>query len=242
MMNKTSSTLDTILSHRSIRKFTPKKISTDILEQLINAARCASTSNNLQCISIIRITDETLREQIMACASNQQYIKDAAEFFVFCVDFHKHQQICPESQLDYTEVLLIGAVDAGIMAQNVLVAAESLGLGGVYIGALRNEIEKVSELLKLPAHSFPVFGLCLGYPAQDPPLKPRLPKTLMCFENTYQALQEPILAEYNQQVQEYYQQRSKIDMDWTRNIEKTLAKPVRPHILPFLQKQGFIKK
>ena len=241
-MKNTSTTLDTILSHRSIRKFTQKKISTEILEQLINAGRSASTSNNLQCVSIIRVTDEALREQMMICASNQQYVNDAAEFFVFCVDFHKHQQICPEAELDYAEVMLIGAVDAGIMAQNILVAAESLGLGGVYIGALRNEIEKVSELLKLPSHTLPIFGLCMGYPDQAPPLKPRLPKTLMCFENQYQPLEHTALAEYDKQVQAYYQQRSKIDMDWSRNVVKTLAKPVRPHILAYLQKQGFVKK
>ena len=87
--------------------------------------------------------------------------------------------------LDYAEVLLIGAVDTGIMSQNVLLAAESLGLGGVYIGSLRNEMEAVGKLLNLPEHCLPMVGMCLGYPDQEPPSKPRLPKETLFFENTY---------------------------------------------------------
>lgn len=236
-----SSTIDTLLAHRSIRQFTPQAISPQICEQLLDVARQASSSNHLQCISIIRITDATLREQMMAYAGDQAHIKQAAEFWVFCVDFHKHQQICPDAQLDYTEVALIGAVDAGIMAQNVLAGAESLGLGGVFIGGVRNQIEKIGELLKLPKHCFAMLGLCLGYPDKNPSIKPRLPQTSLCFENHYNPDSQQQLAQYNQQMADYYQQRGKAT-DWYSNIAKTLAKPVRPHILAYLQKQGFMKK
>ena len=238
----TSSTLDCILSHRSIRCFTPEPIEEKVIEQLVNAARFASTSNHLQCVSIVRITDPALREQMMVYSSNQEYVKSASEFWVFCVDFHKHKQICPTAQLDYAEVLLIGAVDTGIMSQNVLLAAESLGLGGVYIGSLRNEMEAVGKLLNLPEHCLPMVGMCLGYPDQDPPSKPRLPKETLFFENAYQPLDTTKLGEYNQTVAEYYRQRSNIDMDWSRNVIKSLDKPIRPKVLAYLQQQGFIKK
>lgn len=66
-----------------------------------------------------------------------------------------------------------------MMGQNALTAAESLGLGGVYIGGIRNNIESVTELLKLPKHVLPLFGLCLGWPADNPDLKPRLPAELV---------------------------------------------------------------
>ncbi|MDG6894705.1 oxygen-insensitive NADPH nitroreductase [Volucribacter amazonae] len=240
-MQALSSTIATQLHHRSIRQFTEQPIAEQICQQLIDVARMSSSSNHLQCISIVRITDMALREQIMACASHQVYIKQAPEFWVFCVDFAKHQQLCEQAQLDYTEVALIGAVDAGIMAQNVMVAAESLGLGGVFIGALRNHIEKVGELLHLPPHCFAVLGLCLGYPDQNPPQKPRLPQQTMCFENQYQPLTQNQLDSYNQDIKNYYQQRGKT-RDWYANIAKTLAQPVRPHILPYLQQQGFMKK
>ncbi|SUG89245.1 oxygen-insensitive NADPH nitroreductase [Salmonella enterica subsp. enterica] len=75
--------------------------------------------------------------------------------------------------------------DTAMMGQNALTAAESLGLGGVYIGGIRNNIESVTELLKLPKHVLPLFGLCLGWPADNPDLKPRLPAELVVHENQY---------------------------------------------------------
>ncbi|MGP0791023.1 nitroreductase NfsA, partial [Escherichia coli] len=79
-------------------------------------------------------------------------------------------------------------VDTAMMAQNALIAAASLGLGGVYIGGLRNNIEAVTKLLKLPQHVLPLFGLCLGWPADNPDLKPRLPASILLHENSYQPL------------------------------------------------------
>ena len=128
------------------------------------------------------------------------------------------------------------------MSQNVLLAAESLGLGGVYIGSLRNEMEAVGKLLNLPEHCLPMVGMCLGYPDQDPPSKPRLPKETLFFENRYQPLDTTKLDEYNATVADYYCQRSNIDMDWSRNVIKSLDKPIRPNVLAYLQQQGFIKK
>ncbi|TDQ59776.1 nitroreductase [Mesocricetibacter intestinalis] len=237
-----SATLEHILAHRSIRQFKAQKLDRALIEQLVDAGRAASTSNHLQCVSIIRVTDEALRSALMHCCSNQEYVQKAPEFWVFCIDFHKHKQICPQAQLDYTEVLLIGAVDTGIMAQNLLLAAESLGLGGVYIGSLRNQMEKVGELLGLPAHCVPLVGLCLGYPDQDPPLKPRLPRESLFFENRYQPLDSELLADYDRQMADYYRRRSDIDMNWSKNVIKSLDKPVRPEVLGYLQKQGFAKK
>ncbi|OBX05119.1 nitroreductase A [Gallibacterium genomosp. 3] len=229
-------------SHRSIRKFQDKAIDDNTLQQLIQSARMASSSNHLQCVSIIRVTDSAMRQQIMQWCSNQEYVYSAPEFWVFCVDFAKHAEIFPDAQLDWAEVLLIGAVDTGIMAQNVLASAELLGLGGVYIGSLRNQMEKVGELLQLPKHTLPLVGMCLGYPNQDPPLKPRLPQELMFFENHYQPLDKQKLAEFDQVTADYYLARSNIDNNWSKNVIKALDKPVRPAVLDYLHKQGFAKK
>lgn len=235
-------TLETILSHRSIRKFTEQPISQEILTTLIDAGRRASTSNNLQCVSIIRVTDAQIREGLKQ-ASGMAYITECAEFLLFCIDFHKQKQLNPESQLDWAEVSLIGAVDTGIMAQNVLLAAESLGLGGVYIGALRNQIQQVSDLVNLPPYCVPLVGLCLGYPAQNPLLKPRLPQALMCYENHYPTeLDQEALANYQQELTAYYEQRTGQSLNWLDNIKKALNAPVRPHILPYFQQQGLLKK
>ncbi|MGR6982199.1 oxygen-insensitive NADPH nitroreductase [Testudinibacter sp. P27/CKL/0425] len=237
-----STTIETALAHRSIRKFTSQPIAEQTVQTLLDCARAASSSNHLQCVSIIRVTDKTLRAQLKHCASDQQYVEDAAEFWVFCIDFHRHHQILPQAQTDYTEVLMIGCVDAGIMAQNVLLSVESIGLGEVYIGSIRNKIAEVGELLGLPQHVVPLVGLCLGYPDQDPPLKPRLPTTVLASENRYQALEPHLLQDYDRLVADYYWQRNQLDMNWTRNVIKSLDKPVRPQVLAYLQQQGFAKK
>lgn len=158
----------------------------------------------MQCSSIIRITDKALREELVTLTGGQKHVAQAAEFWVFCADFNRHLQICPDAQLGLAEQLLLGVVDTAMMAQNALIAAESLGLGGVYIGGLRNNIEAVTKLLKLPQHVLPLFGLCLGWPADNPDLKPRLPSSILVHENSYQPLDKDALAQYDEQLAEYY--------------------------------------
>lgn len=181
-------TIELICGHRSIRHFTDEPISEAQREAIINSARATSSSSFLQCSSIIRITDKALREELVTLTGGQKHVAQAAEFWVFCADFNRHLQICPDAQLGLAEQLLLGVVDTAMMAQNALIAAESLGLGGVYIGGLRNNIEAVTKLLKLPQHVLPLFGLCLGWPADNPDLKPRLPASILVHENSYQPL------------------------------------------------------
>ncbi len=175
-------TIELICGHRSIRHFTDEPISEAQREAIINSARATSSSSFLQCSSIIRITDKALRDELVTLTGGQKHVAKAAEFWVFCADFNRHLQICPDAQLGLAEQLLLGVVDTAMMAQNALTAAESLGLGGVYIGGLRNNIEAVTELLKLPQHVLPLFGLCLGWPADNPDLKPRLPASILVQE------------------------------------------------------------
>ena len=93
------------------------------------AAQSASSSSFLQASSVIRITDTALRQQVMALCGNQDYVGSAAEFWVFCADFHRHLHWVPNARTGFAEQLLIGAIDTALMGQNALTAAESLGLG-----------------------------------------------------------------------------------------------------------------
>ncbi len=151
-------TIELICGHRSIRHFTDEPISEAQREAIINSARATSSSSFLQCSSIIRITDKALREELVTLTGGQKHVAQAAEFWVFCADFNRHLQICPDAQLGLAEQLLLGVVDTAMMAQNALIAAESLGLGGVYIGGLRNNIEAVTNCLNYRS----MFCRCLG--------------------------------------------------------------------------------
>lgn len=200
-------TIDLLQNHRSIRAFSTQPIAPEARGAIIAAAQSASSSSFLQCSSIIRITDPTLRQTLAHYCGDQQHVADAAEFWVFCADFHRHLDIFPQAQIGMAEQLLLGCVDTALMGQNALIAAESLGLGGVFIGGIRNHIADVTTLLSLPQQVLPLFGLCLGYPAAMPDLKPRLPASLVVHENGYQPLDKAALAQYDQQLGDYYQQR-----------------------------------
>lgn len=254
-------TIETLLNHRSIRKYTGEPISEEMLSAVLEAGRAVSTSSFLQACSIIRVTDKAKRtalRQISCDLSQAQYeqalaegkrlghahVEDCAEYLVFCMDSHRHNQLA-KVQTDWTEVMIIGAIDAALMAQNVLAAAESLGLGGVYIGSLRNDIARASEVLGLPKHVVPLFGLCLGHPDMSSKInqsqRPRLPLDILVSTDTYQVADENKLEKYNEVVREYYQGRG-LDLDWRAQIAATFGAEVRPFMLEFLQKQGFCKR
>ncbi|MFC0821021.1 oxygen-insensitive NADPH nitroreductase [Moraxella marmotae] len=254
-------TLQTLLEHRSIRKYTGEPISDEILLAVLEAGRAVSTSSFLQAASVIRVVDKAKRTALrqISCDMSEQeyeqavqagkrlghaYVEDCAEYLVFCMDSHRHHQLA-DVQTDWTEVAIIGAIDAALMAQNVLAAAESLGLGGVYIGSLRNDIQRAGQVLGLPQHVVPLFGLCLGHPDMSSKVnqsqRPRLPLDVLVSTDTYQAASDADLAAYNEVVREYYQGRG-LDLDWKAQIAATFGGEVRPFMLDYLQQQGFCKR
>ncbi|MGY6030240.1 oxygen-insensitive NADPH nitroreductase [Phytobacter sp. AG2a] len=234
-------TIELLRSHRSIRHFTAEPITDEQRAAIVAGAQGTSSSSFLQCSSIIRITDTALREQLVTLTGGQQHVAQAAEFWVFCADFNRHLQIFPEAQLGLAEQLLLGVVDTAMMAQNAMTAAESLGLGGVYIGGLRNNIESVTTLLNLPKQVLPLFGLCLGWPADNPDVKPRLPASLVMHENSYQPVDAQALAQYDEELAAYYLSRGSNNRrdTWSDHIRRTLIKENRPFILDYLHKQGW---
>ena len=251
-------TLQTLLNHRSVRKYTGEPISDEMLTAILEAGRAVSTSSFLQATSIIRVVDSTKRTQLrqiscdmtaddyeQALADGKKlghgYVESCAEYLVFCMDAYRHHQLA-DVQTDWTEVTLIGAIDTALMAQNVLAAAESLGLGGVFIGSLRNDIERAGAVLGLPKHVVPLFGLCLGHPDWSSKInqsqRPRLPLNVLVSTDTYQAPSDDVLSAYNEEVRGYYQGRG-LDLDWKAQIAATFGGEVRPFVLAYLQKQGF---
>lgn len=236
-------------AHRSIRAFTEQTISQDCIDDLIRSGQAAATSSFIQACTVIQIAPGEKRNQLAQLAGNQAYVAKAPVFLVFCADMHRHKLACQvhdqTMQSGYTEQFLTASIDCALFAQNIVIAAESLGLGICYIGGIRNEIEQVSELLALPDLVFPVFGLCLGYPNQSTEIKPRLPLSTVLKQERYDCEEDLIeLATYDQQIQKYYETRSsgQKEMNWTGQIASMLQKEARPHMLPFLNKKGYILK
>lgn len=105
------------------------------------------------------------------------------------------------------DTLLVGAHEVGIALEAAVVAAESLGLGTVPIGEVRKNAQEAVRELQLPKYVFPVLGLCIGYPTNDPGIKPRFPKQAVFFEETYNADLKDVLVEYDAQYAQYLKER-----------------------------------
>jgi len=241
--------IELLKQHRSIRKFTDQPVSQEVINELVVAGQAAATSSFIQACTVVQVTDSSKRAKLAEWAGPQAYVADAPQFLVFCADMKRHQLVCDMHDAPmasgFTEQFLTASLDCGLFAQNLVVAAESLGLGTVYIGGLRNRIADVADLLNLPEMVYPVFGLCLGYPDQNPECKPRLPLSVVLKQDSYDDSQDAeTIAGYDETVRAYYASRTggTKDMSWSEQISGMLSKEARPHMLPFLQQRGFLKK
>lgn len=241
--------IELLKSHRSIRKFTSQSIPRAMLDQILLAGQAAATSSFIQATTVIRVTDPASRLKLVNISGGQSYVASAPEFLVFCADLSRSGVCCEmqgvEQQQGYTEHFIIATVDVALMAQNVAIAAESLGLGICYIGGLRNDPNAVSELLELPDQVYPVFGFCLGYPDQEVDLRPRLPLSVVVKQERYTADDDrETIAGYDKLVEEYYLKRlggSKA-MSWSKQVSGLTGKEARPHMLSYLQGKGFLRR
>jgi nitroreductase len=237
---------DLLNAHRSIRKFTSQAIAEDLLHAIVSAGQSAATSSFLQGCTVIRVRNPENRRTLARLAGNQPYVESAAEFLVLCADLKRPGNACAQLGKafagDYTEHFIIATVDVALMAQTMVVAAESAGLGICYIGGLRNNPREVSDLLQLPSGVYPVFGLCLGYPDQNPERKPRLPLAVVLKDEVYNEEGDvQRIAGYDEQVREYYRQRTGggHGQSWSEQVAGLLSEKARPHMRGFLAEQGF---
>lgn len=240
--------IELMKKHRSIRQYLAKDISEENLTTLLEAGQWASTSSNLQAYSVIVVRDESKKRSLAALCGNQQHVIDCPVFLIFCADLHRirlaSQLHTASVHLDTVEPFLVATVDTALMAQNVLLAAESIGLGGVFIGGIRNNSSLVSELIALPELVYPVFGLCLGYPQQEaiPGQKPRLPKGAIVHEEQYQGeTQQKWIQQYDQLMQDYYTNRTggKRTESWSKNVSEVYCEPRRVQLKSFLEAKQF---
>jgi nitroreductase len=216
--------LKTILAHRSVRAYLPDPLPEGTLECLVAAAQSASTSSNLQTWSVIAIEDPARKARLAGLASGQKHIVQCPLYLVWCVDLARLRLAAEQRQivldgLDYLEPFIVGVVDAALAAQNAAVALESLGLGQVLIGAMRNHPEEVAVELGLPPHVMALFGMCVGYP--DPAVatgvKPRLPRRAVLHREQYSAAgQSEAFVEYDERIRAFQREQRMPEIDWTQ--------------------------
>lgn len=244
-----NSTIEVLKNHRSIRKFSSRPVEADKLEAILDAAQAASTSSNMQAYSIIGVSDPATKIELAQLAGNQSYVEECPLFLVWCADLYRLKaaaaKLGTDIAADTAENFLIATVDASLAAQNAAVAAESLGLGIVYIGGIRNHIAEASRLLALPELVYPVFGMCVGYPDHKPILRPRLPREAVYHADRYDPHRaEPGVEAYDELIRRYMGVRGggKSPAGWSEMMAERLRNAERLHLLSFLQDKGLLKR
>ncbi|WP_213881046.1 oxygen-insensitive NADPH nitroreductase [Pseudomonas sp. dw_358] len=244
-------TIDQLLDHRSVRAFTDQPLPDGTIETLVAAAQSASTSSNLQVWSVVAVQDSDRKSRLSALAGHQAYIRQAPLFFVWLADLSRVARVAEQQEVEleavpYLESLLLGTIDAALAAQNAVVALESLGLGSVYIGAIRNDIEGVAKELGLPPQVYPVFGLCVGYPSAERPaqVKPRLPQGAVLHHETYSATADvEAVAEYDERLGAFYQREGMKASGWSEQVVNRLRSVSNLHgreeLVEALKRMGF---
>ncbi len=209
------------LNHRSVRRFSPADVPESMIAGLIAAGQSAATSSNLQMWSVISVQDPLRRKQIAHLCADQNQVIAAPWFLAFIADHHRIRHAGERVGeaclgLDYNEYFTMAVIDAAIAAERMVCAAEHLGVGICYIGALRNHVDSVKEFFELPTGCVPVFGLCIGYPHEQAKadIKPKLRQEAVWFKETYKP--EVDVEEYDERMSEFYvSQGMKGDVTWS---------------------------
>ncbi len=235
-------------SHTSVRKYKNESIPKNIIERMVQAAQHAASSHFVQAYSVLYVTDETLKAKLAELSGNR-HVQHCGAFVVCCADLKRLEIACEkhgaEMKHDSVEDFIVATVDVSLFAQNLALAAESLGYGICYIGGIRNNPEEVSELLHLPDKVYPVFGMTIGVPDQEREVKPRLPVEAILHENTYDvAKYESLLETYDETMSAYYNARStnQKNVTWTESMSTFMSKEKRMHMKEFLHKRGLNKR
>ncbi|GAA5787411.1 NADPH-dependent oxidoreductase [Chitiniphilus shinanonensis] len=228
-----NATLATQLNHRSVRAFTPEPLADGTLELLLAAAQSAPSSSNLQVWSAVAVQEPARKARLAALANHQAQIVEAPLLLVFLADLSRLRRVADGqgealAGADYLDTALMGFIDAALAAQNVVTAAESLGLGTVYIGALRNRPEEVAAELGLPPQVSPAFGLVVGHPdpARPTAVKPRLPQRAVLHHEQYSSAPEAAaVAEYDDILQHFQATQDLPQQPWSRQAVARLRGP-----------------
>lgn len=224
--------LDSLMQHRSVRSYRADALPKGALETIVAAAQSAATSSNMQTWSVVAVTRPATKAALAAIASGQAHIEQCPVFLVWIADLSRLERVGiatgqPLEGLPYLETFLVAAMDAAIAAQNAAVAAESMGLATVYIGALRNDVERVAALLGLPPGAVAVTGLCVGYAAENVTamVKPRLSQSVVLHHETYDSAGEPeAVAAYDRALETFSATAERSSYSWTTRVRSRMGK------------------
>lgn len=180
--------------HRTVRQYqvaadgSPLRLNAEELDVVLHAAQRAPTDATAQLYSFIHLTTPERRQRV-AELTNNAHVATASEAFVVCADARRVGRVLEAAgheRGDWPAIgIHFGIGDAVMAGQNLLTAAEMLGYQGCWIGGVLNQLDDLVTLLELPEGVLPFAALTIGRPAENAPLRPRLPRALVVHQNSY---------------------------------------------------------
>jgi len=248
---KKNPVIETMLSHKSIRKYSDKMPSDGLIEAIVRAGQQAPFAT--QCYSVLLSRNQ----------KRNPY--KAPLLFTLCVDSHKFELIMAQRNwkllINDLALMLLAIQDTALMAENMIIAARSLGLGSCLLGNTPYRADKIAAEYDLPQRVFPLVQLVMGFPAEDPPSRPRYPLEFTLFEDRYPKLDDGAVSKAMKRMdegylsQDYYRKlNAKIPLtvertetftydnySWTEHISRKLGQwdPEPDELLGQLEKRGF---
>lgn len=242
--------IQALLNRKSIRKYTKEAPTDEVITTIVRAGQQAPFASQLYSVLLTR---------------KGKLPFGAPLLFTICVDFHKLERFMArrgwKRATNDLSLLLFGVQDAALMAENMVVAAEYLGLGSVFLGGAPYYADKIIAQYKLPPKVFPLVQLAMGYPAENPPPRPRYPLEFVLFEDEYPELTDEIVdqamavMDEGYLAQEYYRRaRAKVPLEgerqetytyktysWTEHISRKWGQWYESpeELLEQLEKRGF---
>jgi len=250
----TKGVIETLLEHRSIRKYRVRMPSDDVVRAVVRAGQQAPFSSQLYSVLLSR--------------NRAKHPFRAPLLFTICVDPHKFELIMAKRGWkmvtnDLT-LLFFGIQDASLMAENMVIAGRSLGLGSCFLGSAMHRADRIAREYRLPSRVFPLVQLAMGYPAEGPPPRPRYPMEFTLFEGRYPQLDDEAVTNAMRQMdegylsQDYYRRnKAKIPLEsrekdrfgysnysWTEHISRKWGQwyPDANELMDQLESRGFCLK
>ncbi len=245
--------LETILKHRSIRKYKNTAIEENILNDILKSAVRASNTGNMQIYSIVVTKDESKKKQLWESHFKQDMVNQAPVVLTFCADINRFNKWCKQSNTEpaYDNFLWFynATIDATIAAQNASIAAEHHGLGICYLGTTTYMASKIISILDLPKGVVPVTSIVVGYPDQTPELTDRLPLEAVVHYEKYQDYSDESIKKLHEEKENSDLTKQLVTENKTENLaqiftEKRYVKKdnlfFSKSFLEVLKKQGFM--
>lgn len=245
-----SETTETLLNRVSVRSFTDEPVTDAQVEAVLHAAFRAPTSSNIQSYSTLVVRDPETLDKLSVVTSGQKHVKHAPVFLAFCADLTRIDKAVRMNGGNFDrnnlETGLVSAIDAALVGMAAYLAADSLGMKGVMIGAVRNNAAETAKILSLPKRVFCVFGMVLGWPDKVPPQKPRMAETATIHWEQYGRTKEggavdPAVDQYDKALAAHYRGIGikTTDDSWTHDMAKKFMPEPRENLRAELKGQGF---